>query len=93
MSTKREQIIQLVKEYYQEEFESKKKDFEPGDVQGLCRCGDALFPGHGKKIVQSTQFHRHSLLCRQYIGKFHNCQLWNYIIYKYLLFLAVGPTL
>ena len=31
MSTKREQIIQLVKEYYQEEFESKKKDFEPGD--------------------------------------------------------------
>lgn len=31
MSTKREQIIQLVKEYYREEFESKKKDFEPGD--------------------------------------------------------------
>lgn len=31
MSTKREQIIQLVKEYYQEEFESKKKEFEPGD--------------------------------------------------------------
>ena len=31
MSTKREQIIQLVKEYYRKEFESKKKDFEPGD--------------------------------------------------------------
>ena len=64
-----------------------------GDVQGLCRRRNALFPGYGKKIMQGTQFHRPSLLPGQYIALFHNRQLWNCIEYKYLSFPILGPTL
>ena len=63
MSTKREQIIQLVKEYYREEFESKKKDFDFGvltdpasagvlaAIETAKRSDDCMIVSHGGEDV------------------------------------------